>query len=99
MAEGYCFKNSISHYNVNRRKTLYKYDGSCNSFLHEHWKMIVSSESRCVAVLPAACLEMKDGVREREGGLECSTARTRAATVSCKCYSSSASVAAAGGAF
>lgn len=54
MAEGYCFQNSISHYNVNRRKTLYKYDWSCNSFLYEHWKMIVSSESRCVAVLPAA---------------------------------------------
>lgn len=63
MAEGYCFQNSISHYNVNRRKTLYKYDGSCNRILYEHWKMIVSSESRCVAVLPAACLETKDGER------------------------------------
>lgn len=28
--------------------------------------MIVSSESRCVAVLPAACLETEDEERERE---------------------------------
>lgn len=93
MAEGYCFQNSISHYNVNRRKSLYKYDWSSNSFLYEHWKMIVSSASRCVAALPAACLEMKDGEREgdKKGSSVFSTARTRATTVSCKCYRSSAS--------
>lgn len=64
MTKGYCFPNSISHCNVNRRKTIHKYDWSCNSFLYEHLKMIVSC--RCVAVLPEACLEMKDRERERE---------------------------------
>lgn len=64
MTKGYCFPNSVSHYNVNRRKTIHKYDWSCNGFLYEHLKMIVSC--RCLAVLPEACLERKDGERERE---------------------------------
>lgn len=51
--------------------------------------MIISSESRCVDVLLAACPEMKIGKREKVVAV-CSAARTRATTASYKCYSSSA---------
>lgn len=51
--------------------------------------MIISSEGKCVAVLPAACMEMKDGKSEKRYLAACSAARTRAATVSCKCHSGS----------